>query len=48
MSKAKKVLLMCTAYVLVAFDQLFGGPADHRYCYYGINAFDGVTVIYNN
>ncbi len=33
---------------LIAFDQLFGGPADHRYCYYGINAFDGVTVIYNN
>ena len=33
---------------LIAFDQLFGGPADHRYCYYGINAFDGVNVIYNN
>lgn len=33
---------------LIAFDQLFGGPANHRYCYYGIDAFDGVTVIYNN
>lgn len=33
---------------LIAFDQLFGGPADHRYCYYGINAFDGVNVVYNN
>ena len=35
-------------HVLIAFDQLFGGPADHRYCYYGISAYDGVTVIYNN
>ncbi len=33
---------------LIAFDQLFGGPADHRYCYYGISAYDGVTVVYNN
>lgn len=33
---------------LIEFDQLFGGPADHRYCYYGINAYDGVTVVYNN
>lgn len=33
---------------LIVFDQLFGGPADHRYCYYGIKAFDGVTVVYNN
>lgn len=33
---------------LIVFDQLFGGPADHRYCYYGIAEFDGVTVIYNN
>ena len=33
---------------LIAFDQLFGGPANHRYCYYGINAFDGVNVVYNN
>ena len=33
---------------MIAFDQLFGGPADHRYCYYGINAFDGVNVVYNN
>lgn len=33
---------------LIAFDQLFGGPAEHRYCYYGINVFDGVSVIYNN
>ena len=35
-------------YELIIFDQLFGGPADHRYCYYGISAFDGVNVIYNN
>ncbi len=33
---------------LIAFDQLFGGPADHRYCYYGISAYPGVTVVYNN
>jgi len=33
---------------LIAFDQLFGGPAEHRYCYYGISAYEGVTVIYNN
>ncbi|MBQ9795190.1 MAG: hypothetical protein IJW34_09650 [Clostridia bacterium] len=33
---------------LIAFDQLFGGPANHRYCYYGISEFDGVTVVYNN
>ena len=33
---------------LVAFDQLFGGPADHRYCYYGLATHDGVTVVYNN
>ena len=33
---------------LIAFDQLFGGPADHRYCYYGISEFEGVTVNYNN
>ena len=33
---------------LIAFDQLFGGPADHRYCYYGISEFEGVTVVYNN
>lgn len=31
---------------LIRFDQLFGGPADHRYCYYGISEFNGVTVIY--
>jgi len=34
--------------VLIAFDQLFGGPAEHRYCYYGISEYDGVTVVYNN
>lgn len=33
---------------LIVFDQLFGGPANHRYCYYGIAEYDGVTVIYNN
>ena len=33
-------------HLLIAFDQLFGGPANHRYCYYGIPAYDGVTVIY--
>ena len=33
---------------LITFDQLFGGPADHRYCYYGISEFNGVTVNYNN
>ena len=33
---------------LIAFDQLFGGPAEHRYCYYGISEFEGVTVNYNN
>ena len=33
---------------LIAFDQLFGGPANHRYCYYGISEFEGVTVNYNN
>lgn len=33
---------------LIAFDQLFGGPANHRYCYYGIAEYDGVTVVYNN
>ena len=33
---------------LIAFDYLFGGPANHRYCYYGISAHPGVTVIYNN
>ena len=33
---------------LIAFDYLFGGPANHRYCYYGINEHPGVTVIYNN
>ena len=33
---------------LIAFDQLFGGPANQRYCYYGINEHPGVTVIYNN
>ena len=35
-------------HTLIAFDQLFGGPAEHRYCYYGISEYDGVTVVYNN
>lgn len=33
---------------LIEFNQLFGGPAEHRYCYYGIATHPGVTVIYNN
>ena len=33
---------------LIAFDNLFGGPANDRYCYYGISEFDGVNVVYNN
>ena len=33
--------------LLLVFDQLFGGPANHRYCYYGIATHPGVTVIYN-
>lgn len=33
-------------HMLIAFDQLFGGPANHRYCYYGIESFDGVNVTY--
>lgn len=33
-------------HVLIAFDQLFGGPANQRYCYYGIAKYDGVTVEY--
>ncbi len=33
---------------LIVFDQLFGGPANHRYCYYGVATHDGVEVIYNN
>ena len=32
---------------LSAFDYLFGGPVNHRYCYCGINEHPGVTVIYN-
>ena len=35
-------------HLLITFDQLFGGPANHRYCYYGIATHPGVTVIYNN
>jgi len=35
-------------HLLIAFDQLFGGKADHRYCQYGIATHPGVTVIYNN
>ncbi len=34
--------------LLIEFDQLFGGPANHRYCYYGIATHPGVNVIYNN
>lgn len=34
--------------LLLVFDQLFGGPANHRYCYYGIATHPGVTVVYNN
>lgn len=33
---------------LIEFDQLFGGPANQRYCYYGIAEHPGVTVVYNN
>ena len=33
---------------LIAFDNLFGGPANARYCYYGLSEHPGVTVIYNN
>lgn len=35
-------------HLLIAFDQLFGGKADHRYCQYGIASHPGVDVIYNN
>ncbi len=35
-------------HLLIAFDQLFGGPANHRYCYYGVAEHEGVTVVYNN
>lgn len=35
-------------HVLIAFDQLYGGGADHRYCQYGVAAHEGVTVVYNN
>ena len=35
-------------HLLIAFDQLFGGPADQRYCQYGIATHPGVAVIYNN
>ncbi|MBE5734513.1 MAG: hypothetical protein E7347_05650 [Clostridiales bacterium] len=34
--------------LLLVFDQLFGGPGNARYCYYGIAEHPGVTVIYNN
>ena len=33
--------------LLIAFDQLFGGPANDRYAYYGIPAFNGVKVVYD-
>ncbi len=35
-------------HVLIVFDQLFGGPGNARYSYYGISAHEGVTVVYNN
>ena len=35
-------------HVLIVFDQLFGGPADQRYCQYGVATHPGVTVVYNN
>ena len=34
-------------HLLIAFDQLYGGPGEHRYCTYGTATHDGVTVIYN-
>ncbi len=33
---------------LIAFDQLFGGAGNARYCNYGIATHEGVTVTYNN
>ena len=33
---------------VIAFDQLYGGNAEHRYCIYGVATHDGVTVVYNN
>lgn len=35
-------------HILIAFDQLYGGPAEQHYCTYGTATHDGVTVIYNN
>lgn len=35
-------------HLLLAFDQLYGGDANHRYCQYGVATHPGVTVIYNN
>ena len=35
-------------HVLIAFDQLYGGNAQHRFCTYGVATHPGVTVIYNN
>ena len=35
-------------HMLIAFDQLYGGPAEHHYCTYGVATHPGVTVIYNN
>ena len=34
--------------IIIAFDQLYGGPAEHRYCTYGVQSHDGVKVYYNN
>ena len=35
-------------HMLIVFDQLYGGSAEHRYCTYGTASHEGVTVIYNN
>ena len=34
--------------LLIEFDNLFGGDANARYCYYGISEHPGVNVVYNN
>jgi len=31
-------------HVLIEFKYLYGGPANHRYCYYGIEEYPGVSV----
>ncbi len=35
-------------HLLIAFDQLYGGKADQRYCVYGTATHPGVNVVYNN